>query len=443
VSTYVNDILVYCEQDSIRLKYIVDELLESRASLRVHYTHSLQHFQHSEISMKLAYAAVKPNTNCIHIAPHGLLDQTEIIQQDIRVVNNPDWLHIFFSQINADLPFDIFSASFYLITRYEEYLPHTKDIHGRFDHVASIAYKNGFLKIPIIDHWVFVLVKYLEQHFDVTIKNSNRFRFISTIDVDYAYLYKGIGYKRWWRKFLKSAADFRLADMFTQLLVLVGLSKDPYDTYDYINEVNEAFTPKPLCFYLIGRSTHLDKNIKADSFHLKPLLRRLTKMFGVGIHPSYNSYNSAKLITLEKKLLQQKSSLPIVISRQHYLRFSIPHTFHILEQTGITDDYSMGYANSTGFRASTCKRFLFFNLQINKPGSLIVHPICMMDTTLRYAMKLTPDEAIHEAEQLMQLVKKYGGDCILIWHNSSLSDIDHWKPWRIVYQTIHQQALKL
>ncbi len=42
------------------------------------------------------------------------------------------------------IPFDIFAASFYLLSRYEEYLPHVKDIHGRFSPKDSIAYQNDF-----------------------------------------------------------------------------------------------------------------------------------------------------------------------------------------------------------------------------------------------------------------------------------------------------------
>lgn len=443
MSAYVNDILVYCEQDSIRLKYIVNELLESRASLHVHYTQSLQYFAHSEIKIKIAYAQVKPDVKCVHMKPNGLLSQSEIEPQQIEISTDNEWHHIFFTTHHADLPFDLFAAAFFLITRYEEYLPHSKDVHTRFDHTSSVAYKHGFLDFPLIDHWVMALVKNCELYFEVGIKHNKQFQFISTIDVDYAYLYKGIGIKRWWRKFVKSAANFRFGEMYTQLLVLVALKKDPYDTYDYVNQIAGGLNSKPLCFYLIGRTTDFDKNIEPDSFHLKPLLRRLSKYFIMGVHPSYNSYNSAKLVAYEKDLLQQKLNDTVVISRQHYLRFSIPHTYHILDQSGITDDFSMGYANHTGFRASTCNPFLFFNLQINKPEKIVIHPTCIMDTTLRYAMKLTPEKAMEQTQYFIDVIKKYHGDCILIWHNSSLSHIDGWQPWQKVYEAIHKQAQQL
>ena len=62
-------------------------------------------------------------------------------------INVQDWdgVKCFFAMGNKSvLPYDIFAASFYLISRYEEYLPHVKDEYGRFTAEESLAYKNGF-----------------------------------------------------------------------------------------------------------------------------------------------------------------------------------------------------------------------------------------------------------------------------------------------------------
>ena len=42
--------------------------------------------------------------------------------------------------------FDVFSASFYLVSRYEEYLPYVKDMYERFQAENSLAYKHNFYK---------------------------------------------------------------------------------------------------------------------------------------------------------------------------------------------------------------------------------------------------------------------------------------------------------
>ena len=44
-----------------------------------------------------------------------------------------------------------------MLSRYEEYLPHIKDEYGRFEAKESLAFKYGFLEIPIVDKWVQIL----------------------------------------------------------------------------------------------------------------------------------------------------------------------------------------------------------------------------------------------------------------------------------------------
>ena len=53
--------------------------------------------------------------------------------------------------------------SFFLLSRYEEYLPHSKDQYGLYAHENSIAYKEGFLHQPLINIWLEDFRKLLEK----------------------------------------------------------------------------------------------------------------------------------------------------------------------------------------------------------------------------------------------------------------------------------------
>ena len=50
------------------------------------------------------------------------------------------------------IPFDLFAATFYLISRYEEYLPHVKDALNRFEINQSLCVRKGFAQVPLVDH---------------------------------------------------------------------------------------------------------------------------------------------------------------------------------------------------------------------------------------------------------------------------------------------------
>ena len=70
-------------------------------------------------------------------------------------------------------------------------------------------------------------------------------------------------------------------------------------------------------------------------------------------------------------------------SRQHFLAFELPTTYLKLIQSGILEDYSMGYASHLGFRAGICSPFRFYNLLEEKETDLVVYPFQVMDVTLQ------------------------------------------------------------
>src|SRR5207247_9575613 len=86
--------------------------------------------------IKINYSTTAVEVNEIQISPHTLLFENGIVH---RLVECFEWkgLKAFF-KTEGDIPFDIFAASFYLLTRYEEYLPHKEDEYGRFAHTNSL-----------------------------------------------------------------------------------------------------------------------------------------------------------------------------------------------------------------------------------------------------------------------------------------------------------------
>lgn len=49
---------------------------------------------------------------------------------------------------------DIFAASFFMLTRWEEYVNKARDSHNRFPATESLAYKQGFLDRPIVNEYL-------------------------------------------------------------------------------------------------------------------------------------------------------------------------------------------------------------------------------------------------------------------------------------------------
>jgi hypothetical protein len=88
----------------------------------------------------------------------------------------------------------LLAAIFFLLSRYEEYHPHQKDMYGRYAHEASIAYQHNFLKIPLINLWLKISETLAQK--DPSLDSRPSFRFEPTYDIDLAWSYKAKGATR-------------------------------------------------------------------------------------------------------------------------------------------------------------------------------------------------------------------------------------------------------
>jgi hypothetical protein len=384
---------------------------------------------------KLNYSIETFPDNKLQIMPCGLLAETGLAAQTITV---EEWngLKIFFKTEQGALPFDIFSASFYLVSRYEEYLSHQPDEHTRFHHQNSLAFKNHFLDEPLVNLWAEELKKIILEKYPATVFSKNKYSFVPTMDIDVAYAHLGRSITITLGSYFKALSKFQLKTAIEKKLVLLHLKKDPYDTFEYQESIFKKYNIRPIYFFLAGKRGHFDKNISPDSNRFKNLVKKISSFAQVGIHPSYQSKSDSKIVAEEIKNVEQNIPGKITSSRQHFLKLSLPETYRCLTELGISDDYTMAYAGTVGFRASICTPFFFYDIQDEKVLPVKIHPSIIMDGTLNEYMKLTPNDAISIINELANKVKKMNGEFVSIWHNHSISEYGHWKGWRTVFETM-------
>ncbi len=433
--------LVFAPQATERLNYILDYLLIERMGISYKLTDNIDYFKKSQ-NFKINYSnAIEEG--CLNIPLEMLLFEENICLQKIETNADKKWHKTFYNKAYNPIPdfkfttqylsFDILAASFYLISRYEEYLPSKKDKHQRFKASNSLAFKENFLETPLLDIWVENLKNVLLILYpNLQIKESH-FQQINTIDVDFAYKY--IGQSPWalTRKFfgsiLKGKPDFNC---------LSKTQNDPYNTYDYLIATAKIENFETLFFLLLADYGGYDKNISPKSMAMANLVKALKMHNTCGIHPSYRANLNGKKFQQEFAHFENLTAEKAQIARQHFLKLNLPSTYEKLEKAGIQNDYTMAYADAIGFRASTCFPFPFFNLIENKLSKLRVHPSCLMDVVLKNQLLLTPAEAIEKIKQLKAAVKTVNGQFISIWHNSSFDETQGWKDWKEVYQSLFE-----
>ena len=214
----------------------------------------------------------------------------------------------------------------------------------------------------------------------------------------------------------------------------MGKQNDPYDTYDYQLDIIKKHNIPFIYFFLLGDYGMNDKNIPVSNSNFQSLIKRLADYDKVGIHPSYASNNS--FLTLEKEVgrLAPIVKREVNKSRQHFLKLKFPNTYRNLIELDVFNDYSMGYATHYGFRAGICTPFYFYDLDLEVETRLLSHPFAIMEGTLKYYMKIGPEEALTHYKKLIDEVKKVDGTFISLWHNDTLSNQGLWEGWRHIFE---------
>ena len=88
----------------------------------------------------------------------------------------------------------------------------------------------------------------------------------------------------------------------------------------------------------------------------------------------------------------------------------------------MTADYSLGYTNQNGFRASYCYPYRWYSLEIESVSTLMLHPYCMSEVTLKSEAEKRNTDMLLLAAELINEVKKYNGECISIFHNHMFTE---------------------
>lgn len=378
----------------------------------------------------------------LYLKPFGLLHEKHLQAQYPSIF---DWEgeKAFFEVEGSFIPFDIFSAAFFLVSRYEEYLPSKRDHHNRFQARYSCAGKNGFLEKPLVNIWAIKLAEIIKKEYNEFDFRCTKFSYIPTIDIDNAWAFRNKGLVRIVMSLGRDILKGRWKLIKRRYNVLLRIEKDPYDNYDFIDSVLTKFKFKPTYFFLLNNHGKYDRSLSPGNKNFKKLIINTKKKANIGLHPSYESNKSERRLSKEVKIFEKITGNKVDISRQHFLKLSMPDTYRSLIQQGIKADYSMGYSSRPGFRASIATPFNFFDLKENKNTDFKIYPFQVMDVTLLHYRGMRTDNALKKIKSLIDETANVGGTFTSLWHNESLGNNGYWNGWQKVYFEMTEYAASI
>jgi hypothetical protein len=442
----VYDALIFSHSITPRLRYVVDFLSQYYGlSFRL-ISDEEKYVNAKEVcSINYSYHRIIPGEIFIH--SHVLLSESFIRPVKIECVEInrhqpaagfPESLKSYkaFFRTHGDFEFDLFAGIFYLLSRYEEYLPHRKDKFGRFAHENSIAFREGFLHQPLINFWLEDFRTILAEKNPVFQTPKSQFRFIPTYDIDIAWSFRNKGFKRNAAGIAALFLKGRFKQAIFRIKVLRRKKADPFDAYEWMDRLHEQYQLKPIYFFLVAkeRKAKYDKNIDPANEEFIQLVKTISSKYSIALHPSWASGDEPSLLVKEKHLLEQIAGNSIHTSRQHYIRLQFPSTYQKLLSAGIRNEHSMGYGSVNGFRASVATSFFWYDLKNEASTNLCIHPFCFMDANAYHEQNLSAEEAFKEMMQYYEVISSVNGMMITLWHNNYLGTAKEVEGWREAYE---------
>ena len=410
-------LLIYTPKITPRITYSFRHICTNILKIPTKFTSEIEVFV-AHRGMKLSYGK-QALGNEVFVQNVELLLEQGLSDIELKI---QDWegMPCFFAlSESSSVPYDIFACTFYLLSRYEEYMPHVKDHQGRFPASESLAFQEGFLEIPIIDVWAYKFREILQNHYPDESFPTRKFRTQNIISVTEAFSYKEKGIVRVVLGFLDDLIHLRVKYVIDRMRVMLNLKHDPYDNYSRIIKfLKKHRIPLKFMFQISDFST-FDRNINPNRLQFQSLMKSMADYAEVGLQPGFYATEKVEVLKKEKKRLESILNRPVESSLNNKYNLRLPGGFKNMAELEFRNDYSLGYPEVYGFRAGTCTPFLFYDLNLEVTTPLLLHPYALNNQA---AQLLKETEVEGKVWGIFQRVKAVNGTLVAIFSNEDFSE---------------------
>ena len=421
-------LLIYVAEISPRLDYVFKHICGRVLGLDFSFTTNLEAFIAHQ-GAKMSYGKA-PLGNEYFVQCHNLLFSQGIEDWDINPRPWGNTIGFFALSDSSALPFDIFAASFYLLSRYEEYLPHVKDSLGRFPYTESLGWKHNFLQQPVVDDWAFLFWESLLSNFPDLVRKKGAFEVKAIIEAKrpFEFLYRG---------FLRTAVGY-LGDLYKlkfgriiwRSQVLLGLRKDPYDTFKWIIKLSKSSPTQVVLFFLLGEGYTFRETLKTNRLGYVNLIKYVADYLEIGLILSFHWLSDLTQLMSEKEQLSSHTHREVESTYNDRQLVKLPEVYRNLIEAGVTRDYSMYYFDQFGFRAGSCRPYLFYDLEYEVKTPLELMPVVGKSLALKDSAGWVIEQTFND---LFDTVERLGGTFIMVFANRDFEPKKDNKIWRYLF----------
>ena len=426
-------LLVHVQRVTPRVSYTFKQVCKRILGLDVNLTSKIESFIAHD-GPKFSYGK-HPLGKELYFQSVEILFDHGLNDIDVQVGNWEDTKCFFEVKHNQSaLPFDIFAATFYLLTRYEEYLPHVKDSLGRFPATESIAFIHGFLKDPVVDIWAYKLKKVLLIKYPNLKFQKKEFTIVPVVSVGQTFIYKNKGVLRSIGGGFRDLLKLQLDKLVDRTKVSIGIKKDPYDVFDFIIELQKKKKRKSRILFGLGDYSTYEKNVGYNHPEHHTIIKHIADYIEVGLKASYDAISSISILKKEKLRIENILNRRLQYVMCTFFKIKLPEAYRNFIELEIQEDYSMGYSGYSGFRAGTCSPFMFYDLDYEVQTPLVVNSFCVCNQG--YKEDVDEHSTREEIIAYMNKVKEVNGMFIPVFSNVVFSNLHNEHFWKSILEFI-------
>ena len=332
---------------------------------------------------------------------------------------------------------DLIASAYFLLSRYEEIIkPNCRDQYGRFLAKDSVIFQQGYGMRPLVDEWGLYLRNLLRQEgVNVSEEKQGFNKIYLTHDVDVPFKFYAFRHviKQWVKNILHKGEQIS-----NPLKKFITGKDDPQNTFDKIIKADTSLQDKlskdkvePIYFLIAAGSKKTRGYCNILSKKFQNLIAMLSKAEStLGLHVSLEAGSNPQRIKSEMQRLLTYCPHSVTKSRHHVLRWLEPEHISEMENGGITEDFTLEYADSVGFRVGTCRPYYFINPRTKMVSNILEHPMAIMECSLDRPnyMGLDYDKAVVVCKKLIDETYKFNGELVLLFHNPIWSKDNYYGP---------------
>jgi hypothetical protein len=354
--------------------------------------------------------------NALTIIPFGLLEESDIHDIFPQAEDHPEFIKIFFqTKERGNIPFDIFSAAFWLLSRYEEFTEKPPSVSGDFTHRSSLSWQNDFLDFPIVDHWKKILLTKL----GISQPSAPKYSIHFPVDIEISSDRLHSKYHEEWSAFLKL---FHLNNLLSLFSGKKNEQKrnEEIPEFDFFHQIIRSHPDNQFIFFwntANEKDNPLSLLSRFPSLHI--VAKRLNDYAQTGLLLRGKTDTQAAEPEVSKFILRLKNIIhsDIVNVRINKGLFLSDQINKKLQLNGLKHDYSGLFYHAFGYRFSTLTPFASFDLKSNRQTDFIFHPVCTCDTFL-----FESDKDEQYIKKLKQHLSDFGGECNILLHQFHYTD---------------------